>query len=165
MMILRIPRAIYERVRVDLDRPHPVAAERIGFAFGASGAAGNDLFIFLNRYEPVADENYIDDPTVGARINSASIRRAMQIALNSKAACFHIHAHGGRGVPAPSRTDREEITPIVKSLCQLNPNRPHGFIILSNDNAVAYALSGSSAKPTPVSRISIVGFPLAVLER
>src|ERR1700729_2806808 len=97
-------------MRRDLVRPHVFAAERIGFAAVRIGNAGNDpTLILVEGYSPVADENYIDDPKVGARINSAAIRTAMQMAIDQRCGAFHVHLHINRGKPRLSRTDRTEL--------------------------------------------------------
>lgn len=91
---LRMPRSLFEKMIKDLRREHEFAFERAGFTFGRVKKMGKDQFIvFLNDYVPVDDNNYIDDKSVGARINSAAITSAMQIAFSSDKSSFHTHLH------------------------------------------------------------------------
>ena len=63
---IRIARRLYEQVRADLSRPHPFAAERVGFLFGRLGNVGtDDPLILMTTYSTLADERYIDDPFSG----------------------------------------------------------------------------------------------------
>src|SRR5215469_1446289 len=92
---------LLEEVRADLRRPHPFAAERVGFILCKAGRlAGSGLAILATAYHAVEDNDYLDDRTVGAMMASAAIRKAMQHAYNGGAqdiSLFHIHMHEHRG--------------------------------------------------------------------
>ena len=66
MMQLRMTDAVHKEMRSDLRRSHPFAYERVGYIFikPAGGAV-----LVATGYEPVLDEFYIEDMTVGARID------------------------------------------------------------------------------------------------
>src|SRR5690349_14497242 len=95
---LKIPGRLYDDMVQDLRRPHPFAAERVGFVFGrtASLSDGGRL-VLLTRYHPIPDEHYIDDPAVGARIGPEAITWATQAVYygrTAKEGIFHLHLHG-----------------------------------------------------------------------
>src|SRR5690349_3126014 len=74
---LKIPRALFERAIADLRRPHPFAAERVGFFSTRTSLGKNLVLIHCVAYHPVSDSNYLRDYSVGARINSDAILEAM----------------------------------------------------------------------------------------
>lgn len=162
---IRIAGTVYERIRADLARRHPFAAERVGFAYTRSARIGAENVLYLFDYVPVADGDYLDDPTVGARINSAAIRRSMQDVLDRSASCFHVHQHWGRGRPAPSPDDLDGNVPIAQSFVRMSPDRIHGMLILNEDGAYGSAWTGPACTPVDVAAVSVVGFPYRVLWR
>jgi hypothetical protein len=162
---IKIAGPVYERIRADLHRRHPFAAERVGFAYAKSARIGEETFLYVFDYTPVADDDYLDDPTVGARINSAAIRRAMQGILDQSASCFHVHKHWGCGRPSPSPDDIAGNLPIAQSFVRMRPDRIHGMLILSEDGACGSAWTGPSCVPIEVAAVSAVGFPYRVLRR
>ena len=163
---LRIRGDLYEHVLRDLRRPHAFAAERVGFLGGSLGRISkNELIVLFNNYYPVADDLYIDDWTVGARINSEAIRRAMQVVLDTGQSIYHVHLHDWRGFPSPGTTDRREIPPIVKSLHNVGlPHTPHGFIVLSKDRAAAFTSIDKPSDLLPAFRVAVVGRAIQFLE-
>jgi hypothetical protein len=162
---VKIPGTLYEYILADLDRRHPVAAERVGFAYARSAQIHGETHLFVVDYEPVAEGDYIDDPTVGARINSAAIRRAMQGILDRSAACFHVHKHWGRGRPNPSLDDLEGNIPIAQSFVRMSPDRVHGMLIFSDDGANGSAWTGGRCSQVELETVAIVGFPYRFLWR
>src|SRR6267143_3197136 len=78
-LIIKLTRELDTIIRTDLDRPHEFSAERVGFVSSAHTEINRDTFlIILKTYHPVADDNYVRDNSVGARINGNAIRAAMQ---------------------------------------------------------------------------------------
>jgi hypothetical protein len=165
MIHLRIPRPLCEHMRADLVRPHRVAAERIGFARMAVGTVNGESLLLLKSYWAVPDEQYIDDPYVGARINSAAIRAAMQDVLSGGGdhGLFHVHRHPRRGRTGLSKTDVAEIPKLVNSFRNVGPNVPHGLLVLTPDHALAFALLPGADQLAQVGKISIVGYPTEIL--
>ena len=162
---MKIASTIYERIRSDLDRRHAFAAERVGFAYARPARIGPEVFLYVFDYVPVADGDYIQDITVGARINSAAIRTAMQGVLDRSACCFHVHQHWGGGRPAPSPDDIAGNVPIAESFVRMSPDFIHGMLILNEDGAYGSAWTGPSCAPVEVAAVSVVGFPYRVLWR
>lgn len=162
-MQLRILRALYERINEDLARSHEVAFERVGFVSAKLGNrhSGEPVVLFANHY-PVADQNYIDDPSAGARINSDAIREAMQVVLDTGMGLFHVHCHAHRGRPGFSSMDLDETPDVVSSLRVANPNEAHGMLLLSNDECIAHVWMPGSNEPVFDNRITIVGYPLRI---
>ncbi len=163
---IRISKKLYEAVLTDLRRPHLFAAERVGFLSAHLGRVSeSEMVILLTAYISVPDDLYIEDYTVGARINSEAIRRAMQTVLDTGQSLYHVHLHDWTGSPGLSLTDQSEIPPIVKSLHNVGgASIPHGLIVFSRNKA--YALTSFSKEEEMVSarRISVVGHPFSFLE-
>src|SRR5882672_11814862 len=94
----KITRRLVEEIRLDLRRPHSIAAERVGFVLCRfARTLKQELLILGCDYRPVADEDYIDDPHYGAVINSDAFRKAMQIAYTHPIGLFHVHLHDYKG--------------------------------------------------------------------
>lgn len=82
-MIFRARSDLLSAVRGDLHRLHAFAAERVGWLVCRAGRlADGGLVILASGYDAVADEDYVNDPSVGARIGPAAIRKALQRAYN-----------------------------------------------------------------------------------
>lgn len=158
---IRLTRKLLEEMRRDLLRPHEFAAERVGFI---SAKVGNKFsespLVLFSQYHPVSDAHYIDDPYVGARIDSTAIRAAMQIVLDMESGMFHVHLHDHRGKPGFSRTDNREIPNIVSGLRVAGPNQPHGMFLLSRDDCFAQIWMPKKTDFVCASKISVIGFPL-----
>jgi hypothetical protein len=164
MISFRIPRPIAEKIRDSLAQPHPFAFERVGFLFTKlSQAYDGEQLILATHYEEIADENYINDPNVGARINSAAIRQAMQRVLTTGEGAFHVHIHDHDGNTGPSYTDRQELLPMMQSVRNASPASAHGLLILSRNAAYAEALIPENSKYRTIDNISIVGLPMEFL--
>jgi len=132
-LTLRIPKGVLTVARQDLARRHPFAFERIGF-FSCRPTGSPDLVI-ITSYDSVPDDQYVEDSNAGACIGSLAIQTAMQRILTNKVGQIHVHHHSHRGVPSPSSTDSENQPRLVTSFRNLDPQLPHGFLILSNTHA------------------------------
>lgn len=160
---LRIPAALFREIQRDLQRPHAHADERIGFLSAATGRGQDGEWLLLAKsYEPLADERYVEDETVGARIDGHAIRGAMQRALDTGMGIFHVHMHPHRGVPRFSATDRGDQPRLVDSLASVAPAAPHGMLVLSEDRAHAWVRIPGMADMVVPALISIVGDPLVL---
>lgn len=163
---IRIPRSIYEAARDDLRRDHRFAAERVGFLFGRRGAGSNgEELIILSSFNGVADDHYVDDPYVGARIGPNAIHGALQHALANGVGAFHVHVHEHRGTPWFSPTDLRDVEEFVRPFRSLVPSQPHGFLVLSLDRGAALVWLPGAAERLAVRSISVVGFPTTTLGR
>ena len=160
---VRMPRRLSDEVRADLARPHPFAAERVGFLFGRVVSAGRGNYVVLmTAYEPLADDRYIDDPSSGARIDSQAIRGAMQGVLDRQEGAFHVHLHEWPGTPHPSPMDSEEIPLIVNGLRNAGPDLAHGIILFSIDEYAAWVWLPGSKHSSRAQASSVVGHPLEI---
>ncbi len=155
---VRIARSLFDTVRVDLARPHPFAAERVGFLFGQLVDADGPL-VLLKEYAILPDEGYINDPKAGARIDSHTIRWVMQGVLDRKLGAFHIHMHHWPGRPVMSHMDAVEIPRIVKGLCRVGPDLVNGIILLHQEECGAWVWMPGKEAPVEVDSVSVVGFP------
>lgn len=158
--LVRLRRCLFEAMLADLHRPHAVAAERVGFLYGPLAVLSGELTLVLpTRYAPVPDEEYLDDSSVGARIDTSAMRRAMQHTLSTGACCFHVHQHDHDGVPHPSGIDRRTIERFAPSLQVVAASARHGGLVLSETAATAIVWS-PTAQRLEHARVSIVGTPL-----
>lgn len=161
----KIARELLTRIREDVRRPHPFAWERVGFLFARVGNQSHDEKIILPlTYTPVPDDQYIDDPEVGARINSAAIRAAMQAGLSTGMSVFHAHMHEHSGRPRFSRVDLVNYPDLVRALRNVAPGVPHGALLLSEDSCDALVWAPGAERATPGGRIVVVGRPTNFLE-
>lgn len=157
----RIPQRLHRQMLDDLRRPHPFAFERVGFLYTTSvKMPDKTILIIATEYTPVEDTHYINDYSVGAKINSDAIRTAMQRSLKNQTGCFHVHIHDHRGKPTPSRTDIKSLPGVVESLCNIAPDEANGYLILSRDSFYAgVKVKGIVRLQTP-KIISAIGKPM-----
>lgn len=161
----KITASLIEAIQRDLHRPHPFAYERVGFVVSGLSAASDDILVLAQDYRPVADDDYLRDPSVGAMMGPVAIRKALQWALQSGAALFHVHAHEGRGVPRFSGVDLRENAKFVPDFFKVAPQSAHGAIVLSSDTACgqiwvdrdrSYAVTEFSQVGVPTRRWRVV---------
>jgi hypothetical protein len=166
---IKLSGSLYRLIMADLARPHPFAAERVGFVFGRIGSLPNQgKLILLNRYHSVPDSQYVEDDTVGARIGSEALTWAMQSVYYGRAAregVFHIHVHEHNGEPTMSAVDGRDLPNLMPGFQSVGREAAHGIIVLSLDHGSAWVwLPGSTESMRP-NTVSIIGFPLRVFER
>lgn len=161
---IKIPRQIHLRMLEDLKRPHPFAYERVGFLFTKSKQlADNTILVLATAYVPVDDEDYIEDNSVGAKINSTAIRKSMQRILENKCGCFHVHLHEHTGPPSPSYTDREGLPGVAESFSNVASKQVNGILILSrNSFYVSVKINEKEQFYTP-EFISVTGYPMSLI--
>lgn len=162
---LKIPHPVYEQVLMDLKRPHAHAYERVGFLYSTSKLldSGTRLITFT-EYHPVHDDNYIEDNTVGAKINSTAIRESMQRIHDKKSGCFHVHLHDHPGVPSPSETDQKGGIPkVIESFANVNTEQAHGILIFSEDSFYAAVKVNGQVKFITPEQISVIGYPMKIV--
>jgi len=162
--IFRAQGRLFATVRADLCRAHMFAAERVGFLLcSAARVANGGLLILAGNYEPVDDNDYLDDPRAAAMMGPAAIRKAMQRAYNNgsqNVSIFHIHMHDHFGQPGFSKIDLVESRKFVPDFFNVAPSIPHGAIVLSKDKAYGLCWLGATHQPEPVSRFEQIGAPL-----
>ena len=156
----KITTGLLTAIRSDLRRPHAFALERVGFISAGLSAIGADLLVLAREYRPVADNEYLDDPTVGAMMGSDAIRNALQWALQDGVALFHVHTHGGPGIPSFSRTDLHESAKFVPDFFKVAPQCAHGTLVLSDAAAHGLVWPGRSMPRRFIASFTEVGVPL-----
>jgi hypothetical protein len=159
---------LHTEMLTDLRRAHPFAAERIGFAFGRVGSLGaENTLILLNRYHTIPDEQYVDDPTVGARIGPEALTWAMQAVYHGRVVregIFHVHLHEHQGEPGMGATDSREIPRLMPGFRSVGRDAAHGNIILSADHGAGWIWLPSSADVARAKTVSVIGMPVGVFE-
>jgi len=155
----KITYKLFAVIKADLLRRHAFAAERVGWLTCRVGdAVDGTLLTLAHDYHPVEDLDYIDDRSVGAMMGPAAIRKAMQLALTSKAAIFHVHMHDHLGRPGFSGTDSRETAKFVPDFWNVRPELPHGAIVLSRDSACGRCWY-PGRRVVEISKFVIVGAP------
>lgn len=157
---LRIVRSFLDEVLSDLRRRHEFAFERVGFLLCRTGTTRHGTLILPFDYHPVFDDEYLDDQSVGARIGSSAIRRAMQVALEEDVTLLHVHLHDHKGQPSMSRIDKAESQKLIPSFFNVRPNLPHGALILSNDSAGLWVWPSKGERSVFADEVSIIGNPI-----
>lgn len=155
----KITSALLAAIRADLRRPHAFAHERVGFIAAGLAAAHDELLILARDYRPVRDEEYLQDASVGAMMSAEAIRRARQWAMNDRAAIFHVHTHGGRGIPGFSGVDIRENAKFVPNFVSVAPNFAHGAIVLSDTAAFGQVWLDRTSPQPFITRFTEVGMP------
>ncbi len=133
--IFKMTGQFLKNVRHDLARPHRFAAERVGFISIRAAKTANALVLLAEGYHPVADDDYLNDPSVGAMMGQEAIRKALNLALLQSVGMFHVHMHEHTGRPRFSRTDLREQLKFVPDFFKVCRQLPHGAIVLSHDHA------------------------------
>lgn len=160
----KIQQPLLQSIKQDLGREHPYAYERVGFVsckIGPSPKSG--LVILAHEYHPVEDTDYEQDSSAGAVFGTGAIRKAMQVAYTDAASMFHIHAHPHSGTPRFSKTDLESAYEFVPDFWNVQPNLPHGILVLSNDSMAGLCWVPDSENPAEISKFTIVGVPLNII--
>lgn len=163
--LLKIPRSLISQIHDDLHRPHAFAHERVGFlTAGATEFSSGGILMIVREYSRVDDEDYEFDPSCGARIGGNAFRKALQRAYRARSALFHVHSHGGIGIPAFSEIDLQSGSEFVPGFFEAIPSMPHGMIVLSSDRAAALLWLNKRATATPISSFAFVGAPMVKFE-
>lgn len=156
MITCKIPSAILVVAKNDLHRPHPFAFERVGYFLAGLANAADGPLILVREYMPVADDDYLPDPAVGAMMGPGAIRKAQERALFAGDAIFHVHSHGGHGLPGYSDVDLSEYPKFVPDFLKVAKKRLHGAILLSNDRAVGLVWRAGGV-PQAIDRFVTIG--------
>lgn len=151
-------------MQADLRRPHNFAAERVGFLLVATGTGElGELIILGLEYLPVADDNYVEDYSVGVRIGGTAIRDAMERIRTAGRGLFHVHLHEHDGMPGFSSTDRREQPRLVEAFRRVGRRLPHGMLVLSNDRANAWVWLADASDPVTPEQLTLVGYPMTLI--
>jgi len=162
-IIFRATARFVKDVREDLERSHRFASERVGFISIKAASAPNRLLLIAERYHPVDDDDYLDDPSVGAMMGQEAIRKALNVALLQPVGMFHVHMHGHKGPPGFSRTDLTEQAHFVPDFFKVRKNRPHGAIVLSHDRATGRVWLNPD-RVLDISEFNVVGWRYTFFE-
>lgn len=158
--IVKITDQLLREIHADLDRPHPVAAERVGFLACKTAQVDDGTLLLASTYQPVADQDYIHSLDAGAVINGDAFRKALQHAMSHKATMLHVHRHEHRGAPRFSRLDLRESAKFIPDFWKVRPGVPHGALVLSHDSGFALIWDPVTLRPMPALEISVVGRPI-----
>jgi hypothetical protein len=166
---IKLTGPLFSQIVHDLARPHPFAAERAGFVFGRIGSlVNNGKVIIFTRYHSIPDDQYMDDPTVGARIGGAALTWAMQAVHSGRPAregIFHVHMHRHTGEPRMSKIDNRDIPQLMPGFRSVSPSAAHGIVLLSLDHGSVWVWLPDHDDPVCADTFSVIGAPIKVFER
>jgi hypothetical protein len=166
---VKLAGTLYREILRDLARPHPFAAERVGFVIGRIGSlASRGKVILLTRYHSISNGQYIEDATVGARIGSEALTWAMQAVYHGRSAhegIFHIHMHRHKGETSMSSVDSRETPKLMPGFKSVGSDAAHGIIILSMDHGSGWVLLPTSKELVPADSVTVIGTPVGIFER
>lgn len=127
--------AFLSRVRDDLERPHAFAYERVGFITARAARGAEGLVLIAEDYFPVADQDYLRDPNIGALIGPEALRKALELALLKGVGVFHVHMHGLSPRLWFSPVDLREQAKFIPDFFTVCPQMPHGALVLNAKTA------------------------------
>ena len=166
---IRMTGLLAKEIKRDLARPHPFAAERVGFVLGKIGSlSGQGKSVVLTRYHSVPDDQYEEDDTVGARIGFEAMKAAMQAVFQGRVAkegIFHIHIHEHLGQTRMSREDADGLPPMMPGFQAMGRQAAHGIIILSLDHGSGWVWLPGHDGSVQADKVSIIGTPIGVYKR
>jgi len=153
----KITASLLASIRADLRRPHAHAHERVGFVAAGLATHSGGVLVLAHSYRPVADDDYLRDRSVGAMMGPEALRKALEWALLEEHALFHVHTHGGRGIPGFSGVDLAENRKFVPDFLKVAPQNIHGAIVLSDDSAAGAFWSEASKQEASIAQFVEVG--------
>jgi hypothetical protein len=167
-IILKIPGFLHEGIMRDLARPHPFAAERVGFVLARLGQLPQGRLVLLTKYLSIPDHHYVHDRLVGARIGPEAMTSAMQAVYHgrqNREGIFHIHQHPHEGETGMSQTDFRELPKLIPGFQSVGGEAPHGIIILSRNHGSGWIWLPSKDTPIAADSLCVIGCPLGVFEK
>ena len=126
----KITDAMLERCRTDLHRPHEFAFERVAFLITKTAWSDSRVVVLAYDYVAIPDEQYVYDPSVGARISQESVRNALNHALLRKCGVFHVHSHHFGRMLWFSETDLVDQDQMIPDFFSVSPNQVHGSLLI-----------------------------------
>lgn len=160
IITFKISGGLLAQIRADLVRPHTFAHERVGFISAGVSSVGKNIAVFARNYRPVADENYLDDKSVGAMMSREAIREALEWSMRAGHAMFHVHTHGGDGLPSFSGVDLRENRKFIPDFFKVMSRYPHGALVLSDTVASGQIWLGRTKEPVAIDEFVVVGSSL-----
>ena len=162
--LLKIPRSLLSIALADLERPHPYAAERVGFLSFRQSTHRNKPILLCYDYHSISDSHYMHDGSCGARIGGEAIRHAMGRAFRDQSGQLWIHAHARRGCPAASRIDLQEGPKVAQSVLNAQPKAFQGWSVIS-ENGICGQVLAMDGTVYEMADLSVVGWPMVTPSR
>jgi hypothetical protein len=86
-----------------------------------------------------------------------AIRKALEWAMQAGHALFHVHTHGGRGIPGFSDVDLRENAKFIPDFFKVAPQCAHGALVLSDSAARGQVWLGRNGRPQSIGSFAEVG--------
>jgi hypothetical protein len=157
----KITHSLFKIICEDLHRPHPFAAERVGFIACRFGLLPqNHLLILAHDFLQVRDDNYINDCRYGALIGPKGFSKAFDFAFKNEVGIFHVHLHPQNGQPRFSAIDKREMTKFVPDFFNVRPHLPHGGLVFSFNSIAGQCWIRQNTHSIPINNFYIIGAPV-----
>lgn len=89
-------------------------------------------------------------------MNSSAIRKAIQFSYKHRRAIFHVHRHEHKGMPQFSPIDLSESAKFIPNFWNVQPNLPHGIIVLSYDSMAGLCWHPSYDELVSIDQFSVM---------
>lgn len=160
-IVFKITTEMVQSIRADLLRPHPLVHERVGFiSCGVGSMRTQGVIVLAHKYYPVDNDDYEEPVAAGTQIGRSAIRKALQIAYTDSCSLFHIHMHLHKGKPFFSKVDDRENSKLIPNFWNVQPDKPHGAIVLSFDGAAGNLWHPNHTDPISIKEIIEIGAPI-----
>lgn len=159
-ILFKITTDLLTQMRADLARPHAFAHERVGFISAGVASVGRDIIVLARSYRAVDDDDYIEDRSVGAMMGREAIRKSLEWAMQQRHAIFHVHTHGGHGVPGFSGVDIRENRKFIPDFFKVAPQCVHGALVLGDTAARGQVWLERHGRDFPIDDFVQVGASL-----
>jgi hypothetical protein len=153
---LELPRPLGESIHADLSRPHPHAAERVGFlTFRPRWRGDAELVCDAVAWHPVADQDYVQQRLVGACIGPGAFRRILEHVYFNEVGVLHVHRHDHWGRPAFSYVDLRSMRSFIPSFFNARAAVPHGAVVLSFDQGYGVLRTERAGPDLPIAHFAV----------
>jgi hypothetical protein len=156
----RIVDSLLARIRGDLRRAHPFAAERVGFVLCRVATGTEGWTILAYDHLSIADDSYIDDPRFGAVISSAGFLPPLQAAYEHPICICHAHLHDHPGRTRFSGPDEVESARFMLDFLKVRPDLPHCAVVIGEDHLWGKYWIDPKIRGRVISEFHVVGAPL-----
>jgi hypothetical protein len=130
--------------------------------------ADESTLIILTRYQSIPDDQYVEDPSVGARIGNKALTWAMQalyFGRTTSEGIFHIHMHQHKDETRMSWIDSRDTPKLIPGFQSVSNEAAHGIIILSLNHGSGWVWLPARKEPFTADTMSVIGAPVSIFER
>ena len=135
---IRIPERLGIKIKNEVYRRG--SHEFVAFALVSHSKAKDKTLLLVKKVFTLDESEYVDSPYHGAMWRGASTLRIINEAMQKQLGIVIIHTHMFGGRVGLSRDDIQSAKTLLPSYQNLISQRPHGSIVLGEDNAAGVVL-------------------------